>query len=70
METKRMGRPPKAQKEINPVRQIGRWPDDQWELIQTAAERSGKSVAQWAREILLRAAKRRQAERRGIEPNP
>jgi hypothetical protein len=52
------GRPPKAHKEINPVRQIGRWPDDQWGLIQTAASNAGTSVAEWAREILLRAAKR------------
>jgi hypothetical protein len=54
-----VGRPPKKVKEINPVRQIGRWPDDQWELIREAAERSGVSVAEWARDILLRAAKRR-----------
>jgi hypothetical protein len=54
----KMGRPPKKVKEIYPVRQIGRWPDDQWELIRGAAERSGVSVAEWARAILLRAAKR------------
>ena len=53
-----VGRPPKKVKEINPVRQIGRWPDDQWELIRKAADRSGVSVAEWARAILLRAAKR------------
>jgi hypothetical protein len=56
--TPKVGRPRKKVKEINPVRQIGRWPDDQWELIRAAAERSGKNVAEWAREILLRAAKR------------
>jgi hypothetical protein len=55
---KPVGRPPKKVKEINPVRQIGRWPDDQWELIRAAAERKGISVAEWARDILLRAAKR------------
>ena len=55
---KRIGRPPKRVKEINPVRQVGRWSDDQWELVQQAAERSGLSVAEWARGILLRAAKR------------
>ena len=55
---KKVGRPPKKVKEINPVRQIGRWPDDQWDLIRAAAEGSGVSVAEWAREILLRAAKR------------
>jgi len=52
------GRPPKAEKEINPVRQIGRWPDDQWDLIREAAERADLSVAEWARRILLRAANR------------
>lgn len=52
------GRPKKAHKEINPVRQIGRWPDEQWELIQAAAGNAGTSVAEWAREILLRAANR------------
>lgn len=55
---KKAGRPPKKVKEINPVRQIGRWPDDQWDLIRNAATSSGLSVAEWAREILLRAAKR------------
>jgi hypothetical protein len=55
---KPVGRPPKKVKEINPVRQVGRWPEDQWELIREAADRSGVSVAEWAREILLRAAKR------------
>ena len=54
-----VGRPRKAVKEINPVRQIGRWPDDQWELIRHAADRAGLSVAEWARGILLRAARRR-----------
>jgi hypothetical protein len=55
---KPVGRPPKKVKEINPVRQVGRWPDDQWELIRAAAERSGVSVAEWARAVLLRAARR------------
>jgi hypothetical protein len=54
----KMGRPPKKVKEINPVRQIGRWPDEDWELIRAAAKRSGTNVADWARQILLRAAKR------------
>ena len=53
------GRPRKKQKEINPVRQIGRWPDDQWDLIRQAADEAGLSVAEWARRILLRAAKRK-----------
>ncbi len=54
----KVGRPRKAVKEINPVRQIGRWPDDQWELIRAAAECKGVSVAEWARAVLLAAAKR------------
>ena len=29
-------------KEINPVRQIGRWPDDQWELIRAAGALQGR----------------------------
>ena len=41
------------------MRQIGRWPDDQWDLIREAADRDGLSVAEWARRILLRAAKRK-----------
>lgn len=60
-ETKKpIGRPPKDQKEINPVRQIGRWPDEQWDVIRKAAEAAGTSVAEWARAILLKAAKRQQ----------
>jgi hypothetical protein len=55
---KTIGRPPKAEKEINPVRQIGRWSDEQWDVIRKAAESVDKSVAEWARGVLLRAAKR------------
>lgn len=43
---------------LSPVRQIGRWPDSDWDLIRSAAKAGGKTVAQWAREILLRAARR------------
>lgn len=53
-----MGRPRKAEKLINPVRQIGRWPDRDWDTIQQAAQAAGESVAGWARPILLRAARR------------
>lgn len=59
----RIGRPPKAQKEINPVRQVGRWTDEDWEAVRTAANNSDKSVAAWAREILLRAARAGRAKR-------
>ena len=56
--SKPVGRPPKKVKEINPVRQVGRWSDDQWEIVQRAAEAESLSVAEWARGVLLRAAKR------------
>lgn len=56
--TARIGRPPKTKKQVNPVRQIGRWPDSDWDLIRTAAKNAGKNIAQWAREKLLRAARR------------
>jgi hypothetical protein len=55
---KPVGRPPKKVKVINPVRQVGRWPDEQWEIVQRAAGAEGLSVAEWARGVLLRAAKR------------
>lgn len=55
---KPVGRPPKKVKAINPVRQVGRWSDDQWEIVQQAAGVEGLSVAEWARGVLLRAAKR------------
>lgn len=51
-----MGRPPKKVKEINPVRQIGRWPDADWDIIRRAAKKAKLTVAEWARRILLRAA--------------
>ena len=55
---KRVGRPPKEKKEINLVRQVGRWTDEDWELIRRAARKADKSVAAWARERLLRSARR------------
>ena len=45
-------------KEINPVRQIGRWTDEQWDIVRKAADQAGTSVAAWARGVLLRAAGR------------
>lgn len=53
-----MGRPPKMHKEVNPVRQIGRWTEEDWELIRQAAAAKGLSVAGWARPILMAAARR------------
>ena len=55
----KIGRPPKLVKEINPVRQVGRWPDEQWDVIREAAKDSKLSIAEWARGILLKAAKRK-----------
>lgn len=52
-----MGRPRKARKERNPTRQIGRWDDATWREIKEAAARRQMSVAAWAREVLLRAAR-------------
>ncbi|HLB47770.1 MAG TPA: hypothetical protein VJL59_12255 [Anaerolineales bacterium] len=45
--------------ETNPTRQIGRWSDEDWGIIRSAAAQAGKDVATWAREILLRAARRK-----------
>ena len=59
METEkpRRGRPPKLVKQINPVRQVGRWDDASWQKVRDAAAKRGLSVAAWARQLLLRAAK-------------
>lgn len=61
---KKAGRPPKANKEINPQVQFGRRPQADVDLIDQAATKAGKNRAQWAWEVLLRAAKR-QLESRG-----
>ena len=57
-EKKRIGRPPKAVKEINTVRQVGRWTDEDWQRIKDAAAARGENVAAFAKRVLLRAAKR------------
>jgi len=54
----KLGRPPKAVKEINPVRQVGRWTDSDWQLIRDAAASRGENVAEFAKAVLIRAAKR------------
>jgi hypothetical protein len=56
----RGGRPPKppGKKYLTPARQLGRVCDEDWELLQTAAAKTGKSFTGWAVEILLRNAKR------------
>ncbi len=55
--TKKLGRPRKKVKEINPVRQVGRWTDEDWQLIRDAAERRETTVAGFAKDVLVRAAK-------------
>ena len=55
----RVGRPRKAVRQINPVRQIGRWTDEDWEKIRQAARAAGLTVAGWAKRVLKRAARRR-----------
>lgn len=54
----RLGRPPKAVKEINPQVQIGRHPQDEIDMIDEAAKAAGADRSNWAWAILLRAAKR------------
>jgi hypothetical protein len=58
VEQPKIGRPPKAVKEINPQVQFGRRPQADVDLVDAAAQAAGKSRAEWAWEILLRAAKR------------
>lgn len=52
------GRPRKEIKEINTVRQVGRWTDENWQRIRDAAATEGVNVAVFAKRVLLRAAKR------------
>lgn len=60
--TKKIGRPRKKVKEINPPRMIGRWDADSWQLIRSAAASADTGIAGWARPILIRAAKRQLAQ--------
>ncbi len=59
-ERKRPGRPPKpaGEKFSTPARQLGRVSDEDWQLLQKAAETAGKTFTQWALDILLRNARR------------
>ena len=59
-----MARPRKLESEKykTPVRQLGRIPDGEWELLKAAAEKSGESFTAWAKKILLRAARRQLKE--------
>ena len=58
--TGRGGRPPKPpdEKYRTPARQLGGVADDDWQLLQDAAAKSGKTFTAWAVEILLRNARR------------
>jgi hypothetical protein len=56
METKRMGRPPKPASERQTARLELRMTDAELRLIEKAG---GENVSKWARETLVRAAKRR-----------
>ena len=59
MEVKRKrGRPRKEVKEINPVRQVGRWTDEDWQTVRDAAAAEELSVAAFVKRIVKRAVKR------------
>ena len=55
-----MARPKKnpADRYLTPVRQAGRIPQEEWEMIQQAAERLEMTTTQFIRETMLRRAKR------------
>jgi hypothetical protein len=54
------GRPPKppGEKFKTTQRQFGRISDEDWELLQSAAKAAGLPFTQWAKGLLLKAAKR------------
>jgi predicted HicB family RNase H-like nuclease len=53
---KKVGRPPTKFGVYDPPRIIGRIPDEVWDLIKQGAESAGKSLSNWALEILVREA--------------
>lgn len=59
-EERKRGRPPTERGAYNPhpARQLGRVPDDEWELLKAAAEKNGQPFTRWALAVLLRAAAR------------
>lgn len=68
MTTKRKaGRPPKppGEKYQTPGRRLGRVANEEWAVMQAAAELCGTSFTEWARGILLRAAKRKTKTKAG-----
>jgi len=59
MEVKRKrGRPRKKVKEINPVRQVGRWTNEDWQTVRDAAAAKNMNVAAFVKQIVKRAIKR------------
>ncbi len=57
---RKSGRPrkPPGERYKTQARQLGRVSNEEWALLQGAANRSGKTFTEWARGILVRAAKR------------
>lgn len=53
------GRPKLAQRKVlDRARQIGRVSDEDWAVLKSAAEKTGKPFTRWALEILLKAARK------------
>ena len=69
-EKRKRGRPRKKIREINPVRQVGRWSDDDWQIIRDAAESAEVDVATWAKSVLIPAAKRQLRRARSSTRKP
>lgn len=57
-------RKPDHEKYRTPVRQLGRINDAEWAEIQQAVARSGKTWTAWAKQILLRVARRENAKQK------
>ena len=53
----KLGRPPKAVKEVNPQVQFGRRCQEDIDLIDAAAKAAGQNRASWAWDVLLREAR-------------
>jgi len=52
------GRKPSAESAVTPIRQLGRVPDAEWDALKAAANKAGMPFSQWARMVLLKAARR------------
>ena len=53
---RKVGRPKQEVSNINTVRQVGRWTDEDWGAIKAAAKRHGVTVAAWCKSVLIHAA--------------